>query len=443
MKEDYNVIAKKEFAKLSRDEPTIGLVMMVKNEKKRLQYTLDSIVGHVDCMIMYDTGSTDNTIELITDHAEKHKINLYMIQGDFVNFSESRNVVLKYADTIDVKFLLLLDCNDELRGGDKLREFAKTQMITETTGYLTCQHWWSGQYDKYYNMRFVKASTDWRYMGSVHEWMKDISSSTDQPSFPVMRMPDNIILYQDRTVDDDKTGKRFVRDRDLLLKDHKKNPTEPRTLFYLAQTCSCMGNNEESFYYYKIRGNLEGFQEEKFHAYLRCGDLSKVLKHSWHDTLAWYMKAMEHSDRAEPLVKIAQHYNETKKWFLAYGFAKMACQLAYPDHCILFVDKKSYDYHRWHVLGIVSYYCGQYTDGKFGCQKAIEEGSHLELDTKNLQFYLDKEKEQQTALPPVVELTRKQFIQTTIERLKNENPKLGDKQSKLKATLLWKRRKNK
>ena len=40
----------------------IALVIMVKNENKRLHVTLNSVLGHVNSIIMYDTGSDDNTI---------------------------------------------------------------------------------------------------------------------------------------------------------------------------------------------------------------------------------------------------------------------------------------------------------------------------------------------------------------------------------------------
>ena len=53
---------------------------------------------------------------------------------------------------------------------------------------------------------------------------------------------------------------------------------------------------------------MEGFQEEKFHALLRCGDISEKLLHDWGDSMDWYMKAFQHSQRAEPIVKIAEHY---------------------------------------------------------------------------------------------------------------------------------------
>lgn len=439
----YKILIEKVYGKgkhknLSRtSEPTIGLLMMVKNEKKRIQVSMDSVTGYVDYFIIYDTGSTDNTIELIKKHCSKNKINLYMIQGEFTNFSESRNVSLEYADTVGVDYLILLDVNDELRGGEYLRKFAKSQKATESTGYLTRQDWWSGQYDKYYNMRFVKANSGWRYRGSVHEWMKNTSVKEGEKDPPVIRMPEEIILYQDRTKDDNKTGKRFHRDKILLLKDYKKNPIEPRTLFYLAQTCSCLQQNEDSFYYYKLRSHLDGFQEEKFHSYLRCGDLTQSLKHDWHDSMAWYMKALEHSDRVEPLLKIADYYKNIKKWSISFNFLYMACSLQYPHHCILFVDKHSYDYTRWHYMGIVAFYCKQYEIGRQACLKAIKIGLNSELDSSNLKFYENKIEEKTQVINK--NINKKDFMIKCILELKQKFPRMTPKQLKSLSNSKWKK----
>ena len=122
-------------------------------------------------------------------------------------------------------------------------------------------------------------------------------------------MPDDIVLYQDRTQD----GNKYVkRDKELLLTDYKKDPTDPRTLFYLAQTCSCLNESEEVFYY-KLRSELDGFQEEKFHAFLRTGEYYEKFGHNWHDSLGYYMKAIEHSNHTEPFIRIIQYYNNSKK----------------------------------------------------------------------------------------------------------------------------------
>lgn len=397
---------RKEFYTLSSlPEPRIGLVMMLKNEEKRLSVSLESIIGTVSALIIYDTGSTDNTIKIVSDFSEKNKINLYLIQGEFVDFATSRNVVLDYADTIDVNFLLLLDCNDELKNGEGLKKFANAMFKEKYTGFLTCQQWFSGALDKYYNIRFVRNKSGWRYRGSVHEWMKDTTSTTDAPTHPIYRMPDDIVLYQDRSKDDNKSLKRFNRDKVLLLEEFKKNPSEPRTLFYLAQTCGSLNQFDESLYYNKLRLELDGFEEEKFHAYLRCGDCALQLRHEWQDVMAWYMKAFHHSMRAEPLSKIGDYYihkasleMETKGnkasnyWTLAYMFIKQACELKYPEDAILFVDRGVYIYYRWYQMGRIGFYVGKFQEGRDACIIAIKESPNETMKTvnqNNLKIYDD------------------------------------------------------
>lgn len=116
----YNILLEKEYYTLltkTTSIPLIGCVMMVKNEEKRIHVSLNSVVRCINCCIIYGTGSTDRTVEIIKEDCDKHKINLYMICGIFVNFSVSRNILLDYADTKEVHYTLLLDSNDELQGG--------------------------------------------------------------------------------------------------------------------------------------------------------------------------------------------------------------------------------------------------------------------------------------------------------------------------------------
>jgi hypothetical protein len=433
MSKPYNVLIEKEYYKLKNYKVNIALLMMVKNENKRIKVSLNSVIGHVDCLIIHDTGSEDNTIDIIKNHCEEHKINLYLCQGEFVDFSVSRNVSLDYADTIDnVNYLILLDTNDELRGGDNLRKFAEEYKDKKSTGFLVSQEWWSGKCDKYFNLRFVKSREGWRYRGSVHEWMKNTKYKNEEDAPPIHRILENIVLFQDRTQDDNKSGKRFNRDKVLLLADHKNDPTDARTLFYLAQTCSCLNHLEDSLFYYKLRLELEGFQEEKFHSFLRAGEVSELLNHPWYESMTWYIKAFEHSQRVEPLIKIVKYYQEKQNWLIAYTFSNLACSLIYPEYCILFVDKNTYDYTRWHQMGIIAYYVSHYNQGKEACKKAIDTGINNELDNNNLKFYLDKEKSLVTTI------SKKEFVNLHSKRLKSENPNLTSKKILLQVNRLWK-----
>ena len=96
----------------------VALLMMVKNEHKRLLVSLESTIGYVNSIVVYDTGSTDDTIEILQNFSAKYKIPLRLKQGEFENFAASRNVALDFADTFDdIDYLLLMDTNDEIRGG--------------------------------------------------------------------------------------------------------------------------------------------------------------------------------------------------------------------------------------------------------------------------------------------------------------------------------------
>ena len=429
-------MSKKVSFESNNKKPHIALLLMCKNETKRIHVTLNSVVGHVDSLVAYDTGSTDNTLDILKEFSEKHKIPLRLKEGVFENFAVSRNVSLNFADTFDdIDYLLMMDVNDELRGGNELRAFAKEYMNKSETGFLVCQEWYSGSYSKYFNMRFIKARTGWRYMGRVHEWLKNILKNEEDQRLDVIRVGDKVVLFQDRTLDDDKTGKRFYRDKELLLEDHHEDPTEPRTVFYLAQTCSCLNQHEEAYYYFKLRTTMIGFYEERFQASQRCGELTQLMGHDWSESMGWYMKAYELIPRAEPMIKIAEYYKDRKQWKLAFIFGNLACCLTYPSSCVLFVDKLAYDYYRWHLMGIIGWYSENFIEGKSACLNALKFSPNSESNIKNLKFYEDRERENETR-----NISKEEFIDKKISELSAQNPRQPRSQLYSRAKLMWEAR---
>jgi len=378
----------------------IVLLMMIKNEEARITVSFDSVKDLTDTFIILDTGSTDNTIPIIKEYCEKNKKKLYLKEEAFVNFEVSRNVSLDYADEVlkEEKYLLLLDCNDELKNIDKLIEFLNIYK-GESTGFHLKQSWWNGKSnDSYWNMRLIKSHKGWRYKGVVHEYIANKNYEQKDLERYIMKIS-GVILYQDRTKDDDKSYKRFSRDKELLFNEYLKNPNESRTMFYLAQTCSCLQHFQESYKYYMLRLKLGGFQEEIYHSYYRLGEISRVLKHPWEESYQWYMKAFGHSQRVEPLLKIIEYYKSNNykgesnpDYLTAYMYCSIACKLLYPKNQILFIDKRAYDYTRWHYMGIVGYYVGRYKEGKEACIKALEVEDN-DIDMTNLLYYLRKERE--------------------------------------------------
>ncbi len=376
----------------------VALVMMIKNEEKRIEVSYDSAKTITNTFVILDTGSTDRTIEITKNYCKKNNITLHLKQTTFVNFEVSRNELLDFADEVlkHHYFLLQLDSNDELRNHNELEKFVTKHSGTQT-GFHLRQQWWTGaSLDTYFNIRMVISHFGWRYKGVVHEYICRNNPSGD--GVDIMKCND-IVLFQDRTKDDDKSMRRFKRDKELLYNEHLKHPEEPRTLFYLAQTCGCLQQFQEAYEYNLLRTKQLGFVEEVYHSYYRMGQLAQQMNHPWEESLNWYLKAYGHSKRAEPLVAIAEHYKEfdvfgNKKpdWHLAFMYINQACNLAYPHAQILFIDKNVYIYKRWHLMGIIGYYANRFREGKLGCIRALMSQDN-KIDMDNLLFYLKKEKE--------------------------------------------------
>lgn len=222
----------------------LGVVLMVKNEEIRLPITLKSLAPNdvpiIDALIVYDTGSTDKTIEIVKEWSEFYKVPLHLKEGEFVNFSVSRNIALDFADQIDqLDYFLLMDSNDELRRPDILRKLLNESKLKHTL-YMITQHLKAGDRKIVFrNFRLVKARSGWRYNGPVHEYLENGEGTKGQ-------LPKEIELYQDRFADTSKTQQRFIDDKRLLQDEIQKNPNDSRSMFYLAQTCSGLGLIKEA-----------------------------------------------------------------------------------------------------------------------------------------------------------------------------------------------------
>lgn len=353
---------------------------MIKNERNRIKITLSSVMNVVDGVIIYDTGSTDGTIEIVKEFTQKHNIPLHLLHGDFIDFSTSRNKLLEFVDSLDYKYSLLLDCNDEYKCEDKtfcLKTYLKD---TDKTAFEIKQKWFIGGTDdiEYYNIKLIRNKQGFHFKGVVHEYIV-ISEQVK-----IERLV-NVSIYQDRVQDNDgKSCKRWNNDVILLKKELQANPTDPRNQFYLAQTYECLKQSKKAMNAFKVRAlNMGGFHEERFISLMKWADYETKNDNK----IVLYLKAFEVIERAEPLVAIAKIYRIKQQFKLAFIFAKAACDLPYPTKCLLWINKKVYSHDRWQELGIVSFYVDEFEIGKNACLKAIESGFHIELNTKNLYFY--------------------------------------------------------
>ncbi|MFC1477197.1 glycosyltransferase [candidate division KSB1 bacterium] len=95
------------------DEPKLSLCMIVKNEEQNLPVCLESVREIVDEIIVVDSGSTDNTIEVAKRYGAV--VHQYEWNDDF---AAARNESIRHASG---DWILYLDADEKLTPGNALR----------------------------------------------------------------------------------------------------------------------------------------------------------------------------------------------------------------------------------------------------------------------------------------------------------------------------------
>lgn len=394
----------------------IAVVMMVKNEEKRILVSLESVKGSVSCVVLYDTGSEDNTVKLVKDFCNENNIEFFILEGEFEDFSVSRNKLFDFVDQINIDklekstfknknvfdYVLLLDSNDEYKGIKSLPDILRDKIYTlnykqnETSAveplpvvipdaFMVKQRWFIGDGNDlcYFNIKIIKPNKGFKYVDPVHEYIQEPSGCNTQ------KITDGIEIYQDRVADNDgKTKSRWKNDISVLTRVLQEKPDDARTQYYLAQTYECLKNIKESYRYYKIRSqNPNGFYEERFLSMMKCGRL----KHGY-SAVGWFFMAYDLMGRAEPLIELARFFRNKKNFALAFTFAKIACDLQLPEHGLLWSHDKYYNHDRWQELAISAYYVQKFEEGEEACKKTLQSPYDKQINAKNLEFYILQKK---------------------------------------------------
>ena len=85
-----------------KNKKNLCLSMIVKNESRIIERCLDSTKNLVDCISICDTGSTDNTVEIIEDYLKKNNIPGKVHHHTWKNFGHNRTLSA-HAAQADIK----------------------------------------------------------------------------------------------------------------------------------------------------------------------------------------------------------------------------------------------------------------------------------------------------------------------------------------------------
>jgi tetratricopeptide (TPR) repeat protein len=326
-------------------DPTICLNMIVKNESNIIYRLFDSVVKWIDCYCICDTGSTDDTVNKITQYFKDKNIPGKIVVEPFKDFSHNRNFSLQACKGMS-DYVLLLDADMVFHPNENV--FSK-KMLTLDAYYIL-----QGSNDFYYkNVRIVRNDGRYSYVGVTHEYM-DFPQNTVGNTFEK-----NVVFIND-VGDGGSKGNKYVRDVELLTRGITENPKNDRYHFYLANTLKDMGKHDEAIEMYKRRIALGGWNQEIWQSYYKIGTCYKNIGKMPEALDAWLMAYNILPNRAENLYEIVKYYRETSKHNLSYLFYTIAKNVI--NECgskkdeYLFLENDVYTHKCDYEYTIIAYY---------------------------------------------------------------------------------------
>lgn len=213
----------------------LALVMIVHNEGDCLAHCLESIKSIVDEMIIVDTGSSDDTVQIARQYTPK--VYSYQWHNDF---SAARNFAL---DKTTCEWVLSLDADELLEG------VANLHSLISDTPYsafflplcaLKCKEN-DLEYDRFMVLRLFRSIH--RFQGTIHEFVKiDDSTAIGYAQQPV------IWHTPVSTTERHHRRRRNIR---LLTTALKENSSNPCLHYYLGTEWLGLGRISTAIRYFK------------------------------------------------------------------------------------------------------------------------------------------------------------------------------------------------
>ena len=321
---------------------TICLNMIVKNESAIIADTLDNIIRHmpIDYWLIADTGSTDNTVEIITDFFAQRGITGKIVHHLWKDFGHNRQLALEAAQGLS-DYVFFFDADDRFHGQPELPQ----QLNSDAYRFKMCTE--SPSARQYHRLLMVKNNGSWAWEGVIHELI-------------VSRQPHS----QKTLIDGDYvvvSGRVGSRNRDYLadariLEDAYAQTNDARLkmkyAYFCAQSYRDAGRHQEAIQWYQHNISLctEHTEQIRF-SLIALGNEYNLLGMSAKAVEAWLTAYDHQPQNPESLVILAEHFLTHKRHHLAFDFALKSTQLPPPsvDNTVVF-NEDTFRYGSWNAL---------------------------------------------------------------------------------------------
>src|ERR1700722_18328602 len=198
-------------AESQQPRSTICLNMIVKNESKVIKRCLASLLPIIDYWVIVDTGSTDETQQIIKDFMKENGVPGELYERQWIDFSHNRNEALNLARG-KADYVFFIDADEYL----VYESDFKLPHLDKDFFYVTISH--SGS--KYSRIHLINNHLDWEWVGVLHELIIPPPSR----SYATLEKVVNIFTTEGARSQD---PQKYQKDAQLLETALRKDPSNP------------------------------------------------------------------------------------------------------------------------------------------------------------------------------------------------------------------------
>ena len=226
------------------DKIKISACYIVKNNAEELKISLQSLCDSVDEIIVVDTGSTDNTVEVAKSFGAK----IFFREWDN-DFSAPRNLAISKAAG---DWIIFLDSDeyfsDETKKNirpviERLEEFKKNALLVHLVNID--KNFGDKVLDENFVMRIMKNQANLHYVGKIHEELRAGENILADVTFA----PPNILTIYHTGYSADLNKTKAERNLKILLEELAESDNPQRVYGYIAECYNGLNDykNAEKF----------------------------------------------------------------------------------------------------------------------------------------------------------------------------------------------------
>ena len=217
----------------------LSIGLMVKNEEKYLEQCLSSllpVLEKIDSeLIIVDTGSTDNTVEIAKRYTDKVYYHSWTN-----NFGEMRNIVLSYAKG---EWFFFLDGDEVLEDPSGVIDFFTSNKHKKfNCAGISMKNFFKSDnpdsYGLFHALRLFRNDKDFYFKGIIHE--------QPQAKGPAAKLDGLIIHYGYINDDKELMEYKYKRNVELIKKVLEETPDDIYHLFQLSQSYAMHGEYKKA-----------------------------------------------------------------------------------------------------------------------------------------------------------------------------------------------------